>query len=100
VVHAEDGILALYVTGVQTCALPILDERCGPDRQTIQVNHLGYAVIGHGHVVKDSVVDPGWRAGDRGCRAPPEEFDVQESIRADRSEERRVGKEGRSWGRP
>src|SRR5580700_12056051 len=26
--QAEDGIRDLYVTGVQTCALPILDLRC------------------------------------------------------------------------
>src|SRR5258707_10945159 len=29
-----------------------LDERRGPDRGAIQVNHLGHAVIGHGHMVK------------------------------------------------
>src|SRR5690349_24953694 len=30
--HAEDGIRVLYVTGVQTCALPIYRHRARPGR--------------------------------------------------------------------
>src|SRR6266496_196998 len=32
--QAEDGIRDLYVTGVQTCALPILERRPGVSRPT------------------------------------------------------------------
>src|SRR6266496_5935697 len=35
--QAEDGIRDLYVTGVQTCALPILEARKMEDRTIIQL---------------------------------------------------------------
>src|SRR5438874_12854172 len=70
--QAEDGIRDLYVTGVQTCALPI----CG----------LGGGTRG------------GWAAGgqqQRGWDGAPV-GGPQRAAPGHRSEERRVGKEGRS----
>src|SRR5204863_3650521 len=76
--QAEDGIRDLYVTGVQTCALPILRAR----RAGRGVEHARGGVADR---------DEGQRIDDRGRdqrRAP----EPQEQ----RSEERRVGKECRS----
>src|SRR5262249_46949244 len=44
------------------------------------------------------VVDLGWKAGDRGYRPLPEEFDIQESIRADIDGWRGAGRRGRRRG--
>src|SRR5947209_20583471 len=75
--QAEDGIRDIGVTGVQTCALPILQD--GPRRQGVQA---GQAELGQ-------------RAGDRGRT----ELDCRGDLGARplqlRSEERRVGKECR-----
>src|SRR5690349_25166091 len=75
--QAEDGIRGLYVTGVQTCALPI----CAPERRR-----------GVGDAVGDGAErGDGERAvGDRGLVDRPQDRARQ------RSEERRVGKECRS----
>src|SRR5690349_14685193 len=79
--QAEDGIRDLYVTGVQTCALPI--SSMSPTAMLKPRN--------------GSVTEPetlGWKPFPtvliivRGCRIPQ------------RSEERRVGKECRSRGWP
>src|SRR5690349_24475053 len=68
--QAEDGIRALYVTGVQTCALPICDDcRCDP-------------VADHG-------------GGRSQLRTGPAGLEPR-SDDGLRSEERRVGKECRS----
>src|SRR5207247_4949375 len=90
--QAEDGIRDPLVTGVQTCALPILPA----------------AAI-------DAVRAKGWRfynfVGATGVRfmcawdTPPElvdrfAADIAHAVKSLRSEERRVGKEGRvgGWG--
>src|SRR5690349_24026966 len=71
--QAEDGIRVLYVTGVQTCALPIYRARWPPARAR------GADARGRArHAVPDPVPE---RGGDR---------------LAVRSEERRVGKESKS----
>src|SRR5262249_57861336 len=90
--QAEDGIRDWSVTGVQTCALPICDYRldlrlthravaravsptCGPAASLVEASeHVGQARV-HGGL--DSAPPP------RSCSR--------------RSEERRVGKECRSW---
>src|SRR5256884_4826020 len=91
--QAEDGIRDVAVTGVQTCALPI----CYLENKQ---DYLGYATalrqgwpIATGiiegacrHIVKDRMDITGARWGLEGAEA--------------RSEERRVGKEGRSRGSP
>src|SRR5690349_24855701 len=72
--QAEDGIRDLYVTGVQTCALPIYDfskykENCEMDRRAIEA--LGSALAG----------------SDRSLI-----FTSVTALVGQRSEERRVGK--------
>src|SRR5438874_10848369 len=66
--QAEDGIRALYVTGVQTCALPI-SLRLPDQRHSVQV------------------VSPSWTH---------RQISARKSGIPARSEERRVGKECRS----
>src|SRR5207248_8775636 len=76
--QAEDGIRDRTVTGVQTCALPILpgrDLRGRADKHTVDAEHL--RVDGRRAAGVDREVE---RGRDAACR----------------SEERRVGKECRS----
>src|SRR5204862_4463940 len=97
--QAEDGIRDLYVTGVQTCALPIFPR--SPQRSCDPVQLLADE-------------GPQDRCGDLGMVVAPQRVaDVVEqrhhyivlapavAMRARRSEERRVGKECRArwaWG--
>src|SRR2546430_6065655 len=83
--QAEDGIRDLTVTGVQTCALPIcslLEEGC----EKAVAHYLGFA-----NVTDDNNQTVGWWPADGFDAARWELGD-----RSVRSEERRVGKEGRS----
>src|SRR5438270_10997899 len=76
--QAEDGIRDLYLTGVQTCALPILRQ--------------GEAAGARGEARRRCCGHQGWcghRGGDEGEKGPRRGC-------AARSEERRVGKECRS----
>src|SRR5690349_22892964 len=99
--QAEDGIRDLYVTGVQTCALPIYvlpSRRSGPvvsamlaDPRVRKLSFTGSTEVGRTllaeaaeHVVNCSM--------ELGGNAPFVVFA--------RSEERRVGKEGRCWWSP
>src|SRR5206468_9070224 len=87
--QAEDGIRDLIVTGVQTCALPIC-----PGRRLDQLRGLGPARRqrrGLGRPGRGPHASlPGGRLTAATYRLRP---------RAGRSEERRVGKEGRGrWG--
>src|SRR5207237_10590752 len=77
--QAEDGIRDSSVTGVQTCALPIWPAPPVADRAA-------------GHRRGAVRQDPGRRAATPGSRAGPA---VRPRLR---SEERRVGKEGRARG--
>src|SRR5690606_41333758 len=81
--QAEDGIRAFHVTGVQTCALPIF--------LVGDVEQRAHAVRG-GQCGKRALhVHPHVAGGDR------QEVRVR---RGERSEERRVGTEGRArWSR-
>src|SRR5207244_8503165 len=88
--QAEDGIRDDLVTGVQTCALPISGaEQIGrglskrPRRAEVELIRAGH---GSDRPVLAPVGGPGVSAL---CAADPCDL---------RSEERRVGKEGRSWG--
>src|SRR5690606_40578475 len=83
--QAEDGIRDFHVTGVQTCALPIYDRVL---RQAIEARPLDRvddlaAVLAHR---VQRVMDT----------TAPERPAQSWQDRAARSEERRVGKEGRS----
>src|SRR5688572_32777622 len=81
--QAEDGIRDLTVTGVQTCALPILEEEGGVEAR---VDAVG---LPRTHSREQL---PGYRPG----RLDHVELRDQEQGREERSEERRVGKECRS----
>src|SRR5438874_8235679 len=86
----------LYVTGVQTCALPIYPAARDPDR--FGVARGGQQANGGGTVSERLLRGadrPGAeRVGDRGVDCPPHGF--HPSRDGGRSEERRVGKECRS----
>src|SRR5438874_6753771 len=88
--QAEDGIRDLYVTGVQTCALPIYRRTCSsgsgtpitPVDSTSAVRGGRPAACSAACAIARAAASPG---------APVQAF----ATRA-RSEERRVGKEGRA----
>src|SRR2546422_11699842 len=89
--QAEDGIRDVAVTGVQTCALPILDGRPAEDSTEVLVWYAPEAVYfgirafePHGQVVRATLADR-------------DNIDADDRIEILlRSEERRVGKECRS----
>src|SRR5262249_57865484 len=89
--QAEDGIRYWSVTGVQTCALPICNQRLPPPLQPNSQQHDARGREEHrrhigavlDEVLRRPVIDP-------------EQGGPDEHHREDRSEERRVGKEGRS----
>src|SRR5205807_7468937 len=91
--QAEDGIRAYKVTGVQTCALPILefqktpgwlDWYDGPSKPRFKVP--AGSVDAHCHVFGPGAEFP---------YAPERKYTPCDASK--RSEERRVGKEWRSW---
>src|SRR5207302_8344289 len=92
--QAEDGIRDFHVTGVQTCALPIF-----PDLRSDRRHPRIRPTIGRGRA------KPPRRAAARGssaralretARDSPPRPGSSPARTASRSEERRVGKEGRS----
>src|SRR5206468_7709938 len=100
---AEDGIRDLIVTGVQTCALPISNQvhivlpvrdREGPGgARPVEESDI-LLPVANGEEVSVAL---GERLGGRSA-GPPE--GGQEAGMGHRSEERRVGKEGRERGAP
>src|SRR5437773_10731036 len=80
--HAEDGIRDRDVTGVQTCALPILTQtgQRGPQSPIAPVSDSRSRTLSSAH-------EPGPR-----CRPLTRPM----MCTSNRSEERRVGKEGRT----
>src|SRR5204862_5854244 len=96
--QAEDGIRDLYVTGVQTCALPIY-----PDARQIEAAHKAGAQQVELCTAVYSETTLGARAvhSEGRVRAAAELGRLREAAALAaqyglRSEERRVGKEGRS----
>src|SRR5207248_7404339 len=91
--QAEDGIRDRTVTGVQTCALPICaDLGFVSDFAAIQVNKLGeFYVFSEKYISSDAPIVIHSRT------IFPLSFSDW-SAASRRSEERRVGKECRSWG--
>src|SRR3712207_6940078 len=85
--QAEDGIRDIGVTGVQTCALPILP---APDRVTPSWAR-SHVAMDLGEEVAQLLPD----AGELGQQAVTTRV-VKHQFRRPRSEERRVGKECRS----
>src|SRR5690606_40143223 len=98
--QAEDGIRDFHVTGVQTCALPIWLE--------ITEEVLSNYTPGQwrAFAVKDDerqgAIEAVVKQFDDSVKQLEKRFDnkVEKLQRGDRSEERRVGKEGRSRWRP
>src|SRR5256885_4996791 len=66
--QAEDGIRDYKVTGVQTCALPILSQ--SPSSQPIRFYHRGQIVEVQGPHPTRSVLD--WLRGDARCTGTKE----------------------------
>src|SRR5258707_9812079 len=85
--QAEDGIRDIGVTGVQTCALPILN----PSMGVVVMDLDGFKQINDrfGHLEGNRVL----RVVSSGLKAACREYDYVARMR---SEERRVGKECRS----
>src|SRR5205085_7262228 len=97
--QAEDGIRDLTVTGVQTCALPIYEEDLVPPTLECLAHPLfALALVVLPGIVKeidagiDGLVSDGNGLLQRRGRAEAVATDTE-----NRSEERRVGKERRSW---
>src|SRR5204862_5793349 len=83
--QAEDGIRDLYVTGVQTCALPISDAPTSCVRRRRQAGSIA------------SISPRASRSGPRRSARPTgTPAELRSWSTASRSEERRVGKECRS----
>src|SRR5256885_10306803 len=90
--QAEDGIRDYKVTGVQTCALPICSER-----QDLPTN------IGASAGAQNRGVPPSRESSaPRTTATTPSSAasGTVSAMKSERSEERRVGKEGRSRGSP
>src|SRR5205085_8863772 len=90
--QAEDGIRDLTVTGVQTCALPIYQNALEFARHFFR-EHKPVAVICHGPQV---LISADVVRGRKMTSWPAIQVDMRNAgARWVRSEERRVGKEGR-----
>src|SRR5256885_4223349 len=85
--QAEDGIRDYKVTGVQTCALPILDQ---------YAHALGARLPDAALVDGDGGISAAVQAGRLPVLAPYHWLRAADPLPHSRSEERRVGKECRS----
>src|SRR5207249_6370861 len=99
--QADDGIRDRNVTGVQTCALPISPSHSPQTGQTVQIGRSAWPVwtvwpvVSHGQQVPCGPWSLHRRAARHAEVACPAEAGP-----GDRSEERRVGKEGGGRGEP
>src|SRR5204862_2946690 len=93
--QAEDGIRDLYVTGVQTCALPISP---GSGKHSLKLQFDGQENMDYGGPYQTAWVTPGVYRFQGFVRADGITTDqgIRFRISGVRSEERRVGKECRS----
>src|SRR5205823_11394218 len=98
--QAEDGIRDKLVTGVQTCALPICPEFClnslrfGPITESVGRDSVEPTKDRQSRIATNRRLFTGVVSGIAhygNCVGIP-------TIGGERSEERRVGKEGRLWG--
>src|SRR5205809_5598513 len=83
--QAEDGIRDVAVTGVQTCALPILREALAA-RCTLQISPIVQRAARASRSMGNRFSGP--------CAASRTRARAASALSASRSEERRVGKEG------
>src|SRR5438874_8983975 len=88
--QAEDGIRDLYVTGVQTCALPISGENESSTQTGAPMAPARCATAVSTLITRSS------SATSAALSAKSASCGVKSITRNPRSEERRVGKEGRS----
>src|SRR5207249_9071393 len=90
--QAEDGIRDRNVTGVQTCALPILADTTPYPIATVKsvVNGKSLELEGWDEKGKYYILSLPYLTGQ------PIKLHMEEIVKEPRSEERRVGKEGRS----
>src|SRR5690606_40486353 len=88
--QAEDGIRAFHVTGVQTCALPICVNLGNAIHHLAQRDSTAVIPDGAGAVLGEGDIDLLARSHDELVYGIVHDF-----LEKDRSEERRVGKEGR-----
>src|SRR5207249_9520488 len=98
---AEDGIRDRNVTGVQTCALPILDGIVPPEDYDRVRDEVADAVSGSSIQRRDARRSSGCGGGRRSSRASTSTRRptcCSSRPKDTRSEERRVGKEGRRRG--
>src|SRR5690606_39345224 len=94
--QAEDGIRGFHVTGVQTCALPILSISNTQARpSTINLTRVPKACPSHSKGLVFTYIG---KLPVRWDRYHSRDRDKARSSSAGRSEERRVGKEGRYCG--
>src|SRR5258708_7949835 len=84
--QAEDGIRDDLVTGVQTCALPISPRVKSRDSSSSRPSSLGFSPAATGTT----------RFGGNWSGRVSQRSNMAEAHQPSRSEERRVGKEGRS----
>src|SRR5207253_5535222 len=99
---AEDGIRDGHVTGVQTCALPISSTRSTPGNDCDQlVKGVERVEANTGQTPEQVLVDGGYTMKNSNIEVMAERgIDLHGPVvENNRSEERRVGKEGRSGGR-
>src|SRR5690606_39724888 len=92
--QAEDGIRDFHVTGVQTCALPISNVQI--QQATSQSAQLGYNAESFSLEEIHQLLEL-MKAASEALSSDHDRDAIRTEI-ASRSEERRVGKEGRSWG--
>src|SRR5690606_40006741 len=96
-VQAEDGIRYFHVTGVQTCALPIsAPGAAGPDAAAAA---LLRRLAANDPKADTGLVEAAYRLAAEAHAAQQRENGDPYITHPLRSEERRVGKEGRSRGR-
>src|SRR3712207_9028343 len=108
--QAEDGIRDIGVTGVQTCALPIFGYGGALQPEVLSADYLSAhddlhevprCVVGDKHLFyAQGPVSWSDKASARRVRNPYSDYGyyfLTESDAPVRSEERRVGKECRSW---
>src|SRR5207302_4297308 len=93
--QAEDGIRDFHVTGVQTCALPISKPHIDP----LIADEYAFGVDGYGsrHCILYSQRQRTIRWGATTALRDMLGCDLDLNHSSSRSEERRVGKECRSW---
>src|SRR5207237_1475071 len=95
--QAEDGIRDSSVTGVQTCALPILpvDQLVVPHADRLDVRERQRVVSLRGTPEPASPFEPLVQRRSRNRLQQSEHDDRDASLLQERSEERRVGEEAR-----